>query len=179
MPPLLALCHLLTKLKGAEPWEVVLSPWGQAESPGFGISLPGQGSHAGLVGLMWAGLWPSVALWQGLWLGEQTGISCPLLSSAVTVVPRKMGEGVSLGSTSWLPSWGCVWQHSPGPRGWLQQEVKKSRSWPDSGQCCVSTGHVQPWLALPWQGDKANTSLPGACVLIPQVPCQNQLPMVI
>lgn len=58
MPPLLALCHLLTKSKGAEPWEVFLSPWDQAESPGFDISLPARGPSAGLVGLTWAGLWP-------------------------------------------------------------------------------------------------------------------------
>lgn len=102
MPPLLALCHLLIKPKGAEPWEVVFALWGQAESPGFGVSLPGQGPHAGLVGLTWAGLWPSVALWQGLWLGEQTGISCPLLSSAVMVVPRRMGRG-----SHWAPHQSC------------------------------------------------------------------------
>lgn len=102
MPPLLALCHLLTTPKGAEPWEVVLSPWGHAESAGFGMSLPGQGPHAGLVGLTWAGLWPLVALWQSLWLGEQTGISCPLLCSAVRVVPRRMGRG-----SHWAPHHGC------------------------------------------------------------------------
>lgn len=180
MPPLLALCHLLTKPKGAEPCEGVLSPWGQAESPGFGISLPGRGPHAGLVRLTWAGLWPWVALWQGLWLGEQTG---PLLSSVAPSLlsrwsPGGWGGGLT-GSISRLPSWGCVSQHPPVPRGWLHRVVKKIRTWPGSGQCCVSIGHVQPWLALRWQGDKANTSSPSACVLIPQVPCQNQLPMVI
>lgn len=90
MPPLLALCHLLTKPKGAEPCEGVLSPWGQAESPGFGISLPGRGPHAGLVRLTWAGLWPWVALWQGLWLGEQTG---PLLSSVAPSLLSRWSPG--------------------------------------------------------------------------------------
>lgn len=203
VPTLPALCHLVTKRGGAggvpKRWEVeVSSSWGQAGSPGFGTFLarpraPCQGGEAdvGSVGRQVYGPGLHFGRVYGLGSEQAAAVLCsppqPRLSSgplpAVTVVPGRMGGGVSLGSVLGLSSWGCSRCPAASPHAVglsARGGLKKIGTWLDrgggerwpraafAGHCCARR-----------QGGRANASSPSTRVLTLQVPCQNQLPMVI